>query len=68
MRILNDDRVPPDVATAVSVGAYDGIHLGHRKVLTSMVDLARSQDLRRASLPLTNTPRLSFDPRTRRCC
>lgn len=47
LELLRDgaDTVPPGVATAVSVGAYDGIHLGHRKVLTTVCDLAAERGL-----------------------
>jgi len=47
MQILTDgvDRVPEGVATAVSVGAYDGIHLGHRTVLSTLSGLAADRGL-----------------------
>ncbi|MDQ6927175.1 MAG: bifunctional riboflavin kinase/FAD synthetase [Actinomycetota bacterium] len=32
---------PPPVGTAVSIGAYDGVHLGHRAVLRELRRLAR---------------------------
>ncbi len=47
MQILQDgvDRVPEGVATAVSVGAYDGIHRGHRTVLSTLSELAEKRGL-----------------------
>ena len=47
MQILTDgvDRVAEGVATAVSVGAYDGIHLGHRTVLNTLCNLASERGL-----------------------
>lgn len=47
MKILTDgaDGVPANVGTAVSVGAYDGIHLGHRQVLDTMVEIAAERGL-----------------------
>ena len=47
MQIMTDgvDRVPEGVATAVSVGAYDGIHLGHQSVLSSLASLASDRGL-----------------------
>lgn len=47
MQILTDgvDRVPEGVATAVSVGAYDGIHQGHRTVLGTLSTLAAERGL-----------------------
>lgn len=42
MEVLRDgiDRVPEGIATAVSVGSYDGIHRGHRAVLGTLCELA----------------------------
>lgn len=47
MQILTDgvDRVPDGVGTALTVGAYDGIHLGHRQVLGTVTGLAAERDL-----------------------
>jgi len=47
MEILTDgvDRVPDGVATAVSVGAYDGIHVGHRLVFNTLAELAGERGL-----------------------
>ncbi len=58
MQILTDgvDRVPDGVATAVSVGAYDGIHRGHRKVLSTLVEIAASRDLAPAVITFDQHP------------
>jgi len=58
MEILIDGegRVPEGVATAVSVGAYDGIHLGHRKVLSAVVALAADQGLQTAVVTFDKHP------------
>jgi len=58
MKILHDgqDSVPGGVATAVSVGAYDGIHLGHRKVLSTLSDLAADRDLAPAVVTFDQHP------------
>lgn len=47
MQILNDgaNSVPDGVGTAVSVGAYDGIHRGHTMVLSTLVDIAGERGL-----------------------
>lgn len=47
MELLRDgvDRVPEGVGTAVSVGAYDGIHRGHHTVLSALGDLASERGL-----------------------
>jgi riboflavin kinase/FMN adenylyltransferase len=37
--------VPPAAGTAVTIGAYDGVHLGHRALLGDLVDVAASRGL-----------------------
>lgn len=40
------DQVPGDLGpTAVVIGNFDGVHLGHRHVLTRAQEIARSRDL-----------------------
>ncbi|HSA57197.1 MAG TPA: bifunctional riboflavin kinase/FAD synthetase [Gemmatimonadaceae bacterium] len=47
--------LPPDVRrTAVTVGTFDGVHLGHRDVLRRLVERARELDVRSVLL--------TFDP------
>ena len=47
--------LPPDVrAAAVTVGTFDGVHLGHHDVLTTLVALARASDM--ASVLVTFLP------------
>ncbi|ABB24630.1 riboflavin biosynthesis protein RibF [Pelodictyon luteolum] len=48
----------PVVASAVTVGAFDGVHRGHRKIISRMVSIARQRALR--SVVVT------FDPHPRR--
>jgi riboflavin kinase/FMN adenylyltransferase len=47
MDIVTDlsNRVPPDGGSAVTIGAYDGVHLGHRALLAELADRARSEGL-----------------------
>jgi len=47
VRVLRDgDDVDVDApASAVTIGAFDGVHLGHREVLRLVADLARARDL-----------------------
>ncbi len=56
-RGFDDDRPLPRPA-AVAVGNFDGLHLGHRKILTRLCGLARSRGL----TPLV----LTFDPHPER--
>lgn len=58
MNILHDgqDRVPADIATAVSIGAYDGIHRGHRTVLSTLGTLAADRGLSPAVVTFDQHP------------
>jgi len=64
MQILTDgvDQVTAGVATAVSVGAYDGIHLGHRKVLSTLSDLAAERGLSRGVVTFDQHPAAVLRP------
>ncbi len=37
--------VPPEGGSAVTIGAYDGVHLGHRALLAELADRARTDGL-----------------------
>jgi riboflavin kinase/FMN adenylyltransferase len=47
MRVARDPGAvsPPSSGSAVTIGAYDGVHLGHRHVLGLLQDMARGQGL-----------------------
>lgn len=45
MRVTTDIAHPRERETAVAVGFFDGVHLGHRAVIGSMVDAARQEHL-----------------------
>src|SRR5688500_14535317 len=54
-RVTDTSGLPPDVReTVVTVGTFDGVHLGHRDVLARLV--ARSRETGRPSALVT------FDP------
>ncbi len=46
-----EDVTPPDGGAVVTIGAYDGVHLGHRAVLAEVARLARGEA--RAAVLLT---------------
>lgn len=64
MQILVDgvDRVADGVHTALSVGAYDGIHRGHQQVLSTMVDIARDRGLAPAVVTFDQHPAAVLRP------
>jgi riboflavin kinase/FMN adenylyltransferase len=58
MEVLRDVDTgpPPGVRTAVTIGAYDGVHLGHRAVIASLRRLAAERGLRTAVVTFDRHP------------
>jgi len=48
--------VPPDGGSAVTIGAYDGVHLGHRALLAELADRARADGLTTAVVTFDRHP------------
>lgn len=57
MKTLVLDKLAPLGSTAVAVGSFDGVHLGHREILRTLVDHARSLRVPAAVLTFENHPR-----------
>jgi riboflavin kinase/FMN adenylyltransferase len=53
---------PGGAGRAVTIGAYDGIHLGHRALLERLADHARQRGIPSAVLTFEPTPREFFAP------
>jgi riboflavin kinase/FMN adenylyltransferase len=45
------------IASAVTVGSYDGVHKGHRKIIARMADIAQSRGLRSVVVTFEPHPR-----------
>jgi riboflavin kinase / FMN adenylyltransferase len=56
---LPADRLGP---SALAVGSFDGVHLGHRSVLERLLTTARSEQLRAAWITFDPHPRCVLDP------
>ena len=54
------DALKPAITedSAVTVGSFDGVHLGHRKIISSMLETARRQSLRSVVVTFDPHPRL----------
>jgi riboflavin kinase/FMN adenylyltransferase len=52
----------PDGPTVVSVGFFDGVHLGHRAVLTRAVEEARARGVRAVAVSFDRHPREILTP------
>jgi riboflavin kinase/FMN adenylyltransferase len=60
MRILRHG--PAGVPTAIAIGSFDGVHLGHRAILERLADDARAAGLASAALTFEPLPREFFAP------
>ncbi len=58
MQVHHDPRAPQRLSdgSVVTIGAYDGLHLGHRAVLRLVHDLARARDLESAVVTFDRHP------------
>ena len=52
---LNEIEIPGK--TAVALGNFDGVHLGHRKLISEMVDYGRENNLKTLVFTFSNHPR-----------
>ena len=57
-----------DSGSAVTIGVYDGVHLGHQEVLRLVRQLADARGLDAVCITLTGTRRRSCAPSRRRSC
>jgi riboflavin kinase/FMN adenylyltransferase len=51
----------PHVPSVVTVGSFDGLHVGHRKIIGTMIDQARERNLRSVVVTFEPHPRLVLD-------
>lgn len=49
-------------ATAVTIGTFDGVHLGHRKILQTLLKQAKRRCLKSLVLAFEKTPKAYFHP------
>lgn len=65
MKILDSYKAYNDTKPAViTMGAFDGVHAGHRKVLAQLKDIAKQNDSRSVVLTFVPHPRIYFNPNT----
>ncbi|HLX23053.1 MAG TPA: bifunctional riboflavin kinase/FAD synthetase [Usitatibacter sp.] len=62
MRIVRHARSASD--TAIAIGSFDGVHLGHRAMLSHVCGAARERGLAAAALTFEPLPREFFSPAT----
>ncbi|MBW7865603.1 MAG: bifunctional riboflavin kinase/FAD synthetase [Candidatus Hydrogenedentes bacterium] len=56
------DSAPPPSPTALTIGSFDGVHLGHRRLLDALVEGASQRGLLPAAMTLDPHPRQFFAP------
>jgi riboflavin kinase/FMN adenylyltransferase len=56
-------RSAPNLPTALAIGSFDGVHLGHRAMLERVVTQARARKLASAVVTFEPLPREFFAPR-----
>ena len=52
----------PDAPTCVTVGTFDGLHIGHRKIMDALVGIARRERLRSVVITFDPHPRQVLAP------
>ncbi|MCX7619274.1 MAG: bifunctional riboflavin kinase/FAD synthetase [Acidimicrobiales bacterium] len=69
MEVLRDEQAVPRLAggTAVTIGAYDGVHLGHRAVVAQVHRLAAERGLRTAVVTFDRHPASVVRPESAPC-
>ena len=53
---------PPPADTAITIGTFDGVHVGHRHLVRSLTEAAQRQGLTPIVLTFKNSPRSVLNP------
>ncbi len=62
MRIINGTDIRSDAPSAVALGTFDGVHLGHRRVISAAVAAAREEGLIPTVFTFSDLPKNAFLP------
>lgn len=63
LEITDPSQLPADYAdTAVAIGKFDGVHLGHQQLFHELVELSEDAGLAAAVFTFDRHPRTLFDP------
>ena len=63
LEITDPNQLPADFAdTAVAIGKFDGVHLGHQQLFHELVELSEDAGLAAAVFTFDRHPRTLFDP------
>ena len=56
------ENFPADEASIVTIGTFDGVHLGHQKILKQLTDTSRKSKLKSVLLTFFPHPRMVLQP------
>ncbi len=56
------ENFPADEASIVTIGTFDGVHLGHQKILKQLIDTSRKSKLKSVLLTFFPHPRMVLQP------
>ncbi len=62
MIIVHDLNIEYGLPTAIALGTFDGVHLGHRAVIKTAVEIAKAQGLSPAVFTFSELPKNAFLP------
>ena len=62
MKIIKSIDCNSDTPTAVALGTFDGVHLGHRAVIRTAVEIASAEGLTPAVFTFSELPKNAFLP------
>src|SRR5690242_1082724 len=62
MRILRNVPAAADTPIALTIGNFDGVHLGHQAMLARLTDVARTRGLPPCAMTFEPHPREFFAP------
>ncbi|MBJ6366798.1 bifunctional riboflavin kinase/FAD synthetase [Snuella sedimenti] len=56
--VINIESYTPDVPTIVTIGTFDGVHMGHQKIVKRLIKTAKQDGLRSVILTFFPHPRM----------
>lgn len=64
MKVIQDSPtlLPKSIKTVLTIGNFDGVHLGHKILIEKTVQIAKKEKLSSAVITFTNHPRQILEP------